>query len=81
MDKRHFEVSVAEFITVRFQHNNMPPYLVVNIVSVAEFITVRFQPKESTFMLRCKQVSVAEFITVRFQRVRFARARAISFSS
>ena len=38
-------VSVAEFITVRFQPSTLTPsFADVTRVSVAEFITVRFQP-------------------------------------
>ena len=36
-------VSVAEFITVRFQQMRSTDPQTLDIVSVAEFITVRFQ--------------------------------------
>ena len=62
-------VSVAEFITVRFQAEARRTRL-TNSVSVAEFITVRFQLGLGLSGLG-RVVSVAEFITVRFQRLRF----------
>ena len=61
-------VSVAEFITVRFQPSLSTLTRVRSWVSVAEFITVRFQPWNSTKITNgVSLVSVAEFITVRFQ--------------
>ena len=61
-------VSVAEFITVRFQRYLAAGELHKRRVSVAEFITVRFQQCGYRPLLSRKLVSVAEFITVRFQR-------------
>ena len=60
-------VSVAEFITVRFQHRLNVNSVTQSVVSVAEFITVRFQPVRPPSLSCHPFVSVAEFITVRFQ--------------
>ena len=69
MSDRIRAVSVAEFITVRFQRNTLRNMAKFLRVSVAEFITVRFQQVQCCIS-RCRPcVSVAEFITVRFQRV------------
>ena len=43
-------VSVAEFITVRFQHEKArEDFPALAAVSVAEFITVRFQPEAAAW--------------------------------
>ena len=60
-------VSVAEFITVRFQLHLGCGHRAQCVVSVAEFITVRFQRAHPTMKPVELFVSVAEFITVRFQ--------------
>ena len=73
MDNR-LEVSVAEFITVRFQLCASKFEGGAPRVSVAEFITVRFQRFRIRILSNSNRVSVAEFITVRFQR----RGRGLS---
>ena len=60
-------VSVAEFITVRFQPKKSCAKSRTDSVSVAEFITVRFQRGRNPLRNCVEKVSVAEFITVRFQ--------------
>ena len=75
-------VSVADFITVRFQRGLIPRRPSRANVSVAEFITVRFQRREPHLDHLRIVVSVAEFITVRFQPVHSADSnRTQGFSS
>ena len=77
------EVSVAEFITVRFQQKWSINIFWDTEVSVAEFITVRFQRNTLRNMAKFLRVSVAEFITVRFQHCSALRYASVTtcFSS
>ena len=49
-------VSVAEFITVRFQRSTSPAGRRTGVVSVAEFITVRFQ-QNGDFQIKARRRS------------------------